>query len=64
MNTTRYGEPCPLCRTPLLLDVLQVRSARSAFLTAERVTLRRCPGCQTVRSEQWTEVMRSHYGDC
>lgn len=64
MNITRYGEPCPLCRTPLLLDVLQVRSAQYDFPTAERVTGCRCPGCQTVRPEQWAEVMGSHYGDC
>ncbi|MFZ4176695.1 hypothetical protein ACOZCI_20710 [Streptomyces griseoincarnatus] len=63
MKITRYGEPCPLCRTPLLLDVLQVRSAQSAFPTAERVTGRRCPGCQTTRPEQWAEVMRYRYGD-
>ena len=63
MNITRYGEPCPLCRTPLLLDVLQVRSAQSDFPTAERVIRRRCPGCQTTRPEQWTEAMQSRYGD-
>ncbi|MEF9886776.1 hypothetical protein [Streptomyces sp. P9-A4] len=63
MTITRYGEPCPLCRTPLLLDVLQVRSAQSDFPTAERVTGRRCPGCQAARFEQWVEVMQSHYGD-
>lgn len=62
MTITRYGEPCPLCRMPLLLDVLQVRSAQSDFPTAERVTERRCSGCQTARPEQWTEVMRSRYG--
>ncbi|MDT3728757.1 hypothetical protein ROS62_29355 [Streptomyces sp. DSM 41972] len=63
MKITRYGEPCPLCRTPLLLGVLQVRSAQSDFPTAERVTRRRCPGCQTTRPEQWTEAMRDGYGD-
>ncbi|CAL9637944.1 hypothetical protein SUDANB60_06224 (plasmid) [Streptomyces sp. enrichment culture] len=63
MKITRYGEPCPLCRTPLLLDVLQVRSAQSDFPTAERVTGRRCPDCQATRPEQWTEVMQSNYGD-
>jgi hypothetical protein len=63
MNTTRYGGPCPLCHTPLLLDVLQVRSTQSAFPTAERVTGRRCPGCQTTRPEQWREAMRDRYGD-
>jgi ssDNA-binding Zn-finger/Zn-ribbon topoisomerase 1 len=63
MTITRYGEPCPLCRTPLLLDVLQVRSAQAAFPTAERVTGHRCPSCQTTRPEQWTEAMRSLYGD-
>ncbi|CAM5513761.1 MULTISPECIES: hypothetical protein [Streptomyces] len=63
MKITRYGEPCPLCRTPLFLDVLQVRSAQSGFPTTERVTRRRCPGCQATRPEQWTEVMQSRYGD-
>jgi hypothetical protein len=63
MNITRYGQPCPLCRTPLLLDVLQVHSAQSDFPTTERVTERRCPCCQTVRPEQWAEVMRDHYGE-
>lgn len=63
MTITRYGEPCPLCRTPLLLDVLQVRSAQSDFPTAERITGRRCPGCQATRLEQWTEVMQNRYGD-
>ncbi|MFI8308466.1 hypothetical protein ACIF80_34725 [Streptomyces sp. NPDC085927] len=63
MTITRYGQPCPLCRTPLLLDMLQVRSAQSNFPTAERATGRRCLGCQTARPKQWTEVMQSHYGD-
>ncbi|MGW6418535.1 hypothetical protein [Streptomyces sp. NPDC055055] len=35
MKITRYGELCPLCRTPLLLDVLQERSAQSDSPTAE-----------------------------
>ncbi|MEU6865500.1 hypothetical protein ABZ924_19915 [Streptomyces sp. NPDC046876] len=63
MNTTRDGEPCPLCHAPLLLDLLQVRSAQSDFPVAERVTGRRCSGCQAARSEQWVEVMRDRYGD-
>ncbi|WP_051736426.1 hypothetical protein [Streptomyces bikiniensis] len=63
MTITRHGEPCPLYRTPLLLDVLQVRSAQSDFPTTERVTGRRCPGCQAARPEQWTEAMRDRYGD-
>ncbi|WP_158828059.1 hypothetical protein [Streptomyces sp. NRRL S-118] len=63
MKITRYGEPCPLCRTPLLLDVLQVRSAQSDFPTTERVTGRRCPGCRTTRPAQWKKVMRSHCSD-
>lgn len=63
MKITRYGEPCPLCRKPLLLDVLQVRSAQSDSPTAERVTGYRCPGCQTTRPEQWTEAMQGRYGD-
>ncbi|WP_328786355.1 MULTISPECIES: hypothetical protein [unclassified Streptomyces] len=63
MNSTRYDEPCPLCHAPLLLDLLQVRSARSDFPVAERVTGRRCPGCQAARPVWWVEVMREHYGD-
>ncbi|MFE0580253.1 hypothetical protein [Streptomyces sp. NPDC058874] len=63
MNNTTYGEPCPLCTEPLLLDVLQVRSAQSDFPVAERVTGRHCPSRQTARPEQWTEAMRDHYGD-
>ncbi|MET9648548.1 hypothetical protein [Streptomyces syringium] len=63
MNITRYGQPRPLCHRPLLLDVLQVHSAQSDFPTAERVTERRCPDCQTTRPKQWTEAMRDHYGD-
>ncbi|MFI8516021.1 hypothetical protein ACIGHB_33365 [Streptomyces sp. NPDC085460] len=63
MNITRYGEPCPLCRMPLLLDVWLVYSAQSDFPTAERVTGRRCPGCLAARFEQWVEVMRDRYGD-
>ncbi|MFG2878872.1 hypothetical protein ACGFYU_28375 [Streptomyces sp. NPDC048337] len=63
MNTTTYGEPCPLCHAPLLLDLLQVRSAQSDYPIAERVTGRRCPGCQAAQPEQWTEAMRDHYGD-
>ncbi|MGW7461907.1 hypothetical protein [Streptomyces sp. NPDC054797] len=63
MNTTRYGEPCPLCHAPLLLNVLQVRSAQSDFPVAERVTGRRCLSCHAARPEQWAEVMREHYGD-
>ncbi|WP_328946921.1 hypothetical protein OG259_41065 [Streptomyces sp. NBC_00250] len=63
MNNTRYGEPCPLCHAPLLLDLLQVRSAQSDLPVAERVTRRRCSGCQATRPEQWVEVMREHYGD-
>ncbi|MFD5486323.1 hypothetical protein ACFWIV_12795 [Streptomyces virginiae] len=43
--------------------LLQVRSAQSGFPVAERVTRRRCPGCQAIRPEQWTEAMRDHYGD-
>ncbi|GAB2879539.1 hypothetical protein GCM10027074_54810 [Streptomyces deserti] len=56
-------EPCPLCRTPLLVDVCQVRSAQSDSPTAERVTGHRCHGCQATRPLQWTEVMRAVYGD-
>ncbi|MFZ3492325.1 hypothetical protein ACODT5_03630 [Streptomyces sp. 5.8] len=63
MNITRYGQPCPLCHQRLLLDVLQVRSAQSDFPTAERITRRRCPGCQTDRPEQWAKAMRDNYGD-
>ncbi|MBL3668413.1 hypothetical protein JL475_20940 [Streptomyces sp. M2CJ-2] len=63
MTITRYGKPCPLCRTPLLVDVYQVHSAQSDFPTTERVTGRRCPGCQAARPEQRTEVMRAVYGD-
>ncbi|MEE1753033.1 hypothetical protein [Streptomyces sp. SP18CS02] len=63
MNTTRYGEPCPLCHAPLLLDVLQARSAQSDFPVAERVTGPRASGCQAAWPAQWVEVMRDHYGD-
>ncbi|NUK09945.1 hypothetical protein HRW18_18440 [Streptomyces lunaelactis] len=63
MNITRYGKPCPLCRTPLLVDVYQVRSSESPLVQREQINRRRCPGCQTARPEQWTEVMRDHYGD-
>ncbi|MFF5861053.1 hypothetical protein ACFY8B_36595 [Streptomyces sp. NPDC012751] len=63
MKITRYGEPCPLCRTPLLVDVLQVRSAQFDFPTAQRVTRRRCPNCQATRPEQWIEAMQSRYGN-
>ncbi|MET8751300.1 hypothetical protein ABZW32_14560 [Streptomyces sp. NPDC004667] len=63
MNTHTYDEPCPLCTEPLLLDLLQVRSAQSDFPVAERVTGRHCPSCQATRPEQWTEAMRDHYGD-
>ncbi|OKJ45972.1 hypothetical protein AMK27_40020 [Streptomyces sp. CB02009] len=58
MNTTTCGEPCPLCIEPLLLDVLQERSAQSDFPVAERVVGRRCHGCQATRPVQWTEAMR------
>ncbi|MEE1751130.1 hypothetical protein [Streptomyces sp. SP18CS02] len=57
-----HGDLCPLCRMPLLLDVLEVRSAQSDFPTAERVTGYRYPGCQPDRPEQWTEAMQSHCG--
>ncbi|MEU3408929.1 hypothetical protein ABZ766_33975 [Streptomyces sp. NPDC006670] len=63
MNTNRYGEPCPLCQAPLLLDVLQVRSGQSDFPVAEPVTGRRCSSCQAAQPERWVEVMREHYGD-
>ncbi|MFF4647392.1 hypothetical protein [Streptomyces sp. NPDC001389] len=63
MNNTTYGETCPLCPELLLLDLLQVRSAQSDFPVAERITGRRCPGCQAARPEQWAEAMRNHYGD-
>ncbi|GLW03844.1 hypothetical protein Slala05_74740 [Streptomyces lavendulae subsp. lavendulae] len=63
MNTHTYGEPCPLCNEPLLLEVLQVRSAQSDFPVAQRVTGRRCPSCEATRPEQWTEAMRDRYGD-
>ncbi len=63
MKITRYGEPCPLCRKPLPLHVLQVRSAQVGFPAVERVTERSCPGSQSTRRAQWTEAMRSHYGD-
>lgn len=62
MNITRYGEPCPLCNDPLLLAVLQGHSAQSDFPIAERITGRRCSGCQADRPE-WLEVMWEHYGD-
>jgi len=62
MTITRLGKPCPLCHTPLLVDVYQVRSAQSDSPTTERVTRRRCLGCLTTRPEQWTEVMRVLYG--
>ncbi|MFI1808405.1 hypothetical protein ACH415_32865 [Streptomyces californicus] len=61
MNFTRLGEPCPLCCTPLLLDVYQTKSAQYDFPTAERIIRRRCRGCQAARPEQWTEVMRVLY---
>jgi hypothetical protein len=65
MKITRYGDPCPLCGTPLLLDVLQVRSGQYDFLTAERVTRRQCPGgCHVNQPEQWKEAIHSRYGDC
>ncbi|MGW4688489.1 hypothetical protein ACWEPM_26840 [Streptomyces sp. NPDC004244] len=64
MNTTTSGETCPpLCHEPLLLDLLQGRSAQSDFPVAERITGRRCLGCQAARPEQWEEAMRDHYGD-
>ncbi|MCX4784289.1 hypothetical protein [Streptomyces sp. NBC_01264] len=63
MTITRYGQPCPLCDELLLLDVLQVRSAQSDFPTAERITRRRCPDCQTARPEPWAKAMRDRYGD-
>ncbi|MFE9845033.1 hypothetical protein [Streptomyces goshikiensis] len=62
MNITRYGDHCPLCPMPLLLDVYQVHSAHSDFPIAERVTGRHCPGCEATRFEQWVEVMQDHYG--
>ncbi|MFD9572609.1 hypothetical protein ACFWBI_22525 [Streptomyces sp. NPDC059982] len=61
MNTTTYGEPCPLCTEPLLLDVLQVRSAQSDFPVAERVTGRRCPGCEATRPQQFWDAVRARY---
>lgn len=63
MKITRHGEPCPLCRTPLLLDVLQVRSAQVDLPTVERVTKHQCPGYQTVRLDEWAEAMQSHCGE-
>ncbi|MFD3932633.1 hypothetical protein [Streptomyces sp. NPDC058614] len=63
MNITRHGDPCPLCRTPLLVDVYQVRSSESAFVQREVLNARRCPGCQTTRPEQWSEAMRARYKD-
>ncbi|MFE2011334.1 hypothetical protein [Streptomyces sp. NPDC059491] len=35
MKITRYGELCPLCHTPPLLDVLQERSAQPDSPTVE-----------------------------
>ncbi|WP_086706539.1 hypothetical protein [Streptomyces antimycoticus] len=63
MNITRCGKPCPLCRAPLLENVYQARSAQSDFPRPERVTGRRCRGCQATRPDQWTEVMRVLYAD-
>ncbi|MFJ6252748.1 MULTISPECIES: hypothetical protein [unclassified Streptomyces] len=45
------------------MNVSKVRSVQFDFPTAERVTGRRCPSCQTAQPEQWTKVMQGHYGD-
>lgn len=52
MFINRHGDPCPLCRTLLLLDVLQERFAQSDF-PYERVIARHCRGCETTRPERW-----------
>ncbi|MCX4821574.1 hypothetical protein OG883_17075 [Streptomyces sp. NBC_01142] len=63
MMINRYGAPCPLCPTPLLLNVVQVRSAQSGFVQRERVNGRHCRNCEAARPEQWNEVMRALCGD-
>ncbi|WP_424893248.1 hypothetical protein [Streptomyces sp. XH2] len=57
-----HKDLCPLCRRPLRIEYGRTRpSGQQGHPARVWITDRRCPGCETVRPQQWADVMRALY---
>ncbi|MFF1847127.1 hypothetical protein ACFVW9_36305 [Streptomyces sp. NPDC058217] len=58
-----YGDPCPLCHTPLRLEYGQTRpSAQLPYPARVWITKYCCASCETVRFERFKEAIKNRYG--